>query len=359
MRTGLKLSGVVVALVVLGMVMAYLAGVFESKIPVDVSRTVSPGENGNTFTVEAVTEPLVEQVAGTFRAKVETVISPLITATITSIAVWPGDEVQQGDLLVELDSRELRARADQAHQADIAAKAALLQTEQDFQRVKRILDADPGAISRAEIDRARAALETAQAELARAQRQEDEAQAGLSHSTIKAPISGRIVERHGDPGDTGKQGVPLLRMYHPGGIRLEAFVRESVASRLKKGQNLLVSADSLRQELEAVVDEIVPSADPGSRSFLVKANIPAHPGLYPGMFGRLFIPVGETERIYVPAGAITRIGQLDYVIVATDQGPARRYVRLGLHSRDGYVEVISGLAAGERIVLTGATGDRW
>jgi hypothetical protein len=108
-----------------------------------------------------------------------------------------------------------------------------------------------------------------------------------------------------------------------------------------------------------VVDEIVPSADPGSRSFLVKTNVPTYPGLYPGMFGRLFIPVGETKRIYVPVGAVTQVGQLDYVIVTTDQGPARRYVRLGSHSRDGFLEVISGLAAGEKIVLTGATGDRW
>ena len=320
MKTAVRLSGIVTALMVLAIVMMYLAGVFESKIPLDAGVSGSAEYGGNAFTVEAVTESLVEQAAGTFRAKVETVISPLITAAITSIAVWPGDEVQQGDILVELDSRELRARLDQAHQAVVAARASLAQAEQDFHRLQRIVSVDAGAVSGADIDRTRAMLETAQAELTRTERQEDEAKTALTYSTIKAPISGRIVERHADPGDTAKQGVPLLRMYHPGGMRLEAFVRESTASLLKKGKNLTVRADALDQDLEAVVDEIVPSADPGSRSFLVKANVPTHTGLYPGMFGRLLIPIGETERIYVPAGSVIQVGQLDYVTVITEQG---------------------------------------
>ena len=52
-------------------------------------------------------------------------------------------------------------------------------------------------------------------------------------------------------------------------------------------------------------------------------------GLYPGMFGRLMIPIGQVERIIIPADAVTRVGQLDFVIVKTSQGPVRRYVRLG------------------------------
>ena len=92
--------------------MAYLAGFFDEKIPIDFSQVVPASDTGRAFTVKVTKEPLMEQAAGTLRAKVETVVSSLITARISSIAVWAGDEVQAGQVLVTLDSRELEARAE-------------------------------------------------------------------------------------------------------------------------------------------------------------------------------------------------------------------------------------------------------
>jgi multidrug efflux pump subunit AcrA (membrane-fusion protein) len=132
---------------------------------------------------------------------------------------------------------------------------------------------------------------------------------------------------------------------------LEASVRESIASTLSKDTALTVRVDALEQNFPAAVDEIVPSADPGSRSFLVKAALPSDPDLYPGMFGRLLIPVGTAERIYVPARAVTEVGQLTSLLVKTEQGPQRRYVRLGLRSAQNHVEVLSGIAPGETVLV--------
>lgn len=351
MKAVLKIIGTVCALVLLGGVMAYLAGFFETKIPVDFSGVVPSTDSSQVFTVDITAEPLIEQAAGTVRAKVETVISPVITATISSIAVWSGDEVKEGDVLVKLDSRELRARVDQAHQAVVAAGARLAQFEKDSKRVQRIYKADPGAVSKAELDRIQAVLITARAELIRLRRQEDEAKTALSYSELTAPITGRIVERYADPGDTARQGEALLRMYDPDTLRLEASVRESIASKLVKKQSLIAEIDALNKQYTAVVDEIVPSADPGSRSFLVKVSLTGGSGLYPGMFGRLLIPIGQIEKIYIPAGAVTHVGQLDFIIVKTEQGPVRRYVRLGERRSDDRIEVISGLSPGEQILF--------
>ena len=349
MKAALKILGIIFALVLLGGVMAYLAGFFDEKIPLDFSRVVPATATGRAFTVKVTTEPLIEQAAGTLRAKVETVISPLITARISSIAVWAGDEVKAGQLLATLDSRELEARLDQVHQGVVAARARLLQSERDLARVKRIIRADPGAVSKAERDRVQTALSTAQAELMRLKRQEDEAATALSFSKLAAPISGRIVERLADPGDTAIQGQPLLRMYDPATLRLEANVRESVASKLTKDQHLTVEMDALNKKYSVVVDEIVPLADPGSRTFLVKVGLPNGTGLYPGMFGRLLIPIGEVEKMYIPGEAVTHVGQLDFVVVKTEQGAVRRYVRLGESGRDDHIEVISGLTVGETV----------
>jgi len=196
-----------------------------------------------------------------------------------------------------------------------------------------------------------ASVRTARAQLLAVQRQEDEAKTTLSYSTLTAPISGRVVERYADPGDTARQGEALLRMYDPDTLRLEASVRESVASKLARGQSLMVRVDALDKEFQVEVDEIVPSADPGSRSFLVKVGLRDSSGLYPGMFGRLLIPIGQTQKIYIPLKAVTQVGQLHFVIVKTEKGDVRRYVRLGARADSDRVQVISGLIAGEKILV--------
>jgi RND family efflux transporter MFP subunit len=351
LKTLFKIIIIVLALGLLGGVMAYLAGYFEPKIPLDFTDVLPSATDGREFTVEITLEPIIEQAPVTARAKVETVISPIITATISSIAVRAGDEVKRGEVLAELDSRELNARVDQAHQAFIAARATLSRVEKDLKRIERIRKADPGAIAKAELDRAQAAMETARAELLRAQRQEDEVKTALSYSQLVAPISGCVVERYADPGDTAQQGQPLLRIYDHHTLRLEANVRESVASKLMKGRRLEAKIDALNTYFPVVVDEIVPSADPGSRSFLVKVSLQDGMGLYPGMFGRLLIPLGRTEAIYIPLEAVTHVGQLDFVTVKTEQGPVRRYVRLGTRRRENQVEVISGLVPGEKLLI--------
>ena len=349
MKVSHKIAGILLALAFLLGVMAFLASFFEPKINVDFTDVVPSVADAREVTVEITKEPLIEQAAGTIRAKVETVISPLITATISSIKVRAGYQVKQGDVLIELDSRELKARVDQTHQTVVAAKAKLAKVERDFKRIQQLFRDD--AVAKAELDRTEAVLRTARAELSRARRREDEARTALSHSTLTAPISGRVVERYADPGDTARQGEPLLRMYGPSIFRLEASVRESVASKLVKGQSLTVKVDALDKEFAATVDEIVPFADPGSRSFIVKARLIDTSGLYPGMFGRLLVPIGETERIYIPPEAVTHVGQLDFVIIKTEQGPIRRYIRLGARDQEDRVEVISGLAPGEEILI--------
>ncbi len=94
MKASLKIVGIVIALGLLAGVMAYLAGFFEEKIPTDFSKVAPAADTGQVIVVKVTSQPLIEQAAGTLRAKVETVISPIITATISSIAVWAGDEVQ-------------------------------------------------------------------------------------------------------------------------------------------------------------------------------------------------------------------------------------------------------------------------
>jgi RND family efflux transporter MFP subunit len=332
-------------------VMGYLAGFFEEKIDPHAGRAPAPGAEVPTYVVRPVMEPLIEQAAGTVRAKTETMISSVVTATISSVNVRAGDDVQQGQVLIKLDTRQMKARVGQTRQAAAAARAQLAQIEQDAARLQRIYQKDPGAVSRAQLERSQSKIRTARAELQRARKMVDEARTGLSYGTLAAPISGRVIARYAEPGDTAGQGQPLLRIYDPTRIRLEAFVRESIAAGMTIDRRFDVTVDALGKTFEGRVEEIVPAAEPGSRSFLVKVGLPSAPGLYPGMFGRLLIPVGETQRRYIPLGAVMQVGQLDFVFVASSQGRVRRFLRLGRTGPADTVEVISGLADGEEVIL--------
>lgn len=343
-----RVLGTLAALGLLGLVMAYLAGFFHEKIDSHPTKVTQQPPEGIIVKVEVVEEPLIEQATGTVQAKNEAVISARIMATIASIPVRAGDTVKTGEPLIILDSRELEARLEQQLQTVTAAQARLSEAESTYNRIKSL--AERGLATKAELDRAEAALRTARAELERARRMAEEAGTALSYSTISAPFPGRVIERFADPGDTATPGTPLMRIYDPENLRLEANVRESLASELNRGRELTVHIDALDQEFSAMVDEIVPSADPGSRSFVVKVMLPAQPNLYPGMFGRLLIPSGTTKRLHIPTQAIARVGQLEFVIVLTDEGAIRRYIRTGIQT-DEHTEVLSGLAPGERVIL--------
>jgi len=102
--------------------------------------------------------------------------------------------------------------------------------------------------------------------------------------------------------------------------------------------------------LSAQIEEIVPAADPGSRSFLVRAILPSDHSLLPGMYARLQVPAGTRSRLLVPLERIASVGQLDIAWVARDGRAERRFVRLGQPTDDGMIEVLAGIEPGERIL---------
>jgi len=98
------------------------------------------------------------------------------------------------------------------------------------------------------------------------------------------------VERMIDPGDLAIPGKPLLMIQTSGALRLEANVREGLISRIVLGNDYQIRIETIGKTVVSKIDEIVPYADPATRTFLIKASLPETPGIYPGMFGRLLIP---------------------------------------------------------------------
>jgi RND family efflux transporter MFP subunit len=157
-----------------------------------------------------------------------------------------------------------------------------------------------------------------------------------------------------EPGDLAVPGQPLLVLDDPRAYRLEALVGESAVGRVRLGQTVPVVVDSLGRPLEGRVAEIIPAADPASRTVTVKLDLPADPGLRSGLFGRARFPAGERQALLVPASALVERGQLTAAYVVDGHDIARlRLVTAGARHADR-VEILSGLEAGERLVVEGA-----
>jgi multidrug efflux pump subunit AcrA (membrane-fusion protein) len=114
---------------------------------------------------------------------------------------------------------------------------------------------------------------------------------------------------------------------------------------------------SSQQSATVKVDEIVPQADARSRTVLVKARLPDATKWIEGQYGRLFVPLSRESKLFVPVNAIQSIGQLDFVeVVSKTGGIERRFVKLATTSPENEIEILSGLEAGERVMLATSTG---
>ncbi len=363
---------------------AWLAGAFHPKLDPGHEQTAARQWSGEpTYEVHEITKDYIEETVGSLKAASRTAISAKVLATIVEITITAGDQVEEGDVLIQLDAKELETRVRQAEQLSAAAVAARKQAEQgvtaanaarkeaelDYNRTKSLrerqvlpqaeLDTATARLDVAKADelRSQQALSQAKAEELRAEQAVDEAKALLSYATIKAPKAGRVVDRLAEEGDMARPGEPLLVLYDAASLRLEAPVQESLAVTLKAGQKMNVHIDALQRDIEATIDEIVPQADAPSRSFLVKAALPRSSDLYEGLFGRLKIPAGKRRHLCLATAAIQKVGQLEFVDVVSDKTIERRFIKTGREGMPGRVEVLSGLEAGERVVLYGPSDD--
>jgi RND family efflux transporter MFP subunit len=301
-------------------------------------------------TVSVAQETITEwhEAVGTVRPQTEARIEAQITAKVRDVHVTPGSQVTKEDLLITLDDRQSISRLDQARQAEVQARAVLKRAQADYDRTRTYYESQ--AATAQDMERAQEALTSARAGIRRAAEVVREARIAVGYTEIRAPEAGEVLQRLVDPGDLALPGKPLLVLRTSGEYRLEAYVREGLIKSIRKGDALQVTIDALEQTVDATVEEILPYADPATRTFLVKAAMPAVSGLYPGMYGKLLIPVRDIKVVMMPRAALRTVGQLELVTVRQPEGWQTRFVKTGLRHGDR-IEVLAGLDGGEILAL--------
>ena len=335
------------ATVALLLMIAWMAGFFDTKVPPGMDPVVQTN-TGEPVAVEARNVTIIEKVPASVEAAQATLVSSRLLARIVAVRVRAGDNVSRGDLLLELENSDIKAQVQQAEAQIRSITARLNEARQNLGRVQELQAG--GVMSIADLDKAQAIHESLVAELSGASQALEEAKTALGYTEITAPFDGRVVDRFAEPGDTAQPGTKLLALYNPLSLRVEAQVREVLALGLETGQTLQVEIPSLQKVVDAVIEERVPAADPGSRSFLVKAGFAFDKSLLPGMYARLLVPAGDGKQLLIPADRVVHVGQLDLVWVYQDGQSYRRFVRIGQVLEDGRIEVLSGLKEGELVL---------
>lgn len=311
-------------------------------------------------TVQRTSMPLLHSVAGTVRPETTSTLAANVVGTVVRVAVAEGDRVRKGDVLVQIDAREPRARldrtragGDELERAIEAATANAQLAETTYERYAALHER--GSASRQEYDEANARHTAARAELNRliAKRAEvraatTEAETALDFSSVRAPVDGVVSARLVDPGAQAAPGVPLVTIESEKAVRVDASVPEHVT--VRTGDRATVTARERR--IAARVVRVQPSLDASARSALVKLQL--EEPLRAGTYVKVAFAIGTRDVVTVPLDALVRRGQLTSVFVVAADGVARmRLVTLGA-TGDGQAEVLSGLTAGERIVAAPA-----
>lgn len=343
-----KLIGTFAALFVIIMAVLYMAGSFSDKQIAGLKESQTTNYQGERVTVTLQSIAGTEQVPGSVIAKQNTQISSHVMAQVEQLKVRAGDKVAKGDLLIMLKQDDFKAALAQSSANINAVQASLTQAKK---QLARMIDLNAqGLVSVSELDDAKAKFENLTANLAVAKQQQTQAQVSLNYTRITAPISGVVVERLTEPGDTATPGKPLITLYNPLQLQLEFNVREQQAVKLRVGDSLNVVLPSLDITTPATVSEIVPVADNAARSLLIRLEADAQLGLMPGLYAQLQLPIKSTQGVLIDPRWVHEFGQLNMVYVLENETLVKRFVRLG-SIINNQQHVIAGLEAGDVLAV--------
>ncbi|HTG74263.1 MAG TPA: efflux RND transporter periplasmic adaptor subunit [Terriglobia bacterium] len=344
-----------------------------------------------TVSISTSSVPEFYEAVGTIRSKTTTVISARTMGHVVRVLVSEGDRVRAGQTLAEIDNRDAAVQIRRAEAGESEARESLVVLDKEiaaaesgraaadanrklaastFERYRTLHDRRSVSdqefdevqtrltAATADLDRATAMLESAKARrnqiLARIDQatvEKSSADLSMDYSHVVSPVSGIVTARTIEPGMIAAPGVPLMTVEDDAAYRLEAQVPESVFGVIRKGDPVRIVLEAANKaELQGRVSEIVPSADPATRTTIVKVDLPKASSLRSGLFGRAFLAYGERSIISVPRELVVQHGQLTSVYVLDEKIVRQRLIKLGKSLGDR-VEVVAGLQNGDLLIV--------
>lgn len=285
-------------------------------------------------------QPMVDEIQalGTAKSNESIDIQPRISSLIERILFEEGQLVEQGELLVELENREIVAGVE-------LARASLSESQSLYDRSKSLADTQAISASYLEELFAQVRVDKAQVEAAKAR---------LANTIIRAPFAGRVGLRRVSPGSFVENSTVITTLDDVSKIKLDFSVPEAFLTAVSDGMAILASSLVYPDRVFAgTVASVDTRLDPVSRSVQVRAIIPNPKGLLrPGMFMTVDLQRDRGDVLLAPEQAIVPEGTAQYVFVIANGVAEKRAVILGRRI-PGFVVISSGLTAGESVVTEG------
>lgn len=308
-------------------------------------------------TLQPIAVPVGSEYTGSVEPWTRTTPGTKILGRVERVAVRAGDRVAAGALLASLERRDLDAAVAQARAAVAMAEAQRDNAAAMYRRMTELHGR--GSATAKNLEDATAGHRVAEAAVEQARANLRAAEVTAGYADVRSPVAGVVVEKRVEAGDMAAPGAPMFTVEDLSRVKIAVQVPEGAVIRIARGDRATAWFDALGGATEAVVDRVVPSADRASRTFVVELVVPNADGrLQSGMFARVRFESGVRDALRVPSAAVVRRGQLEGVFVVGDDARARlRWVQLrpAANAEDGR-EVLSGLAAGERIVGQAGSG---
>lgn len=318
--------------------MAFLAALLASPAP----RAAQPAAPAPVTLAEVRLERFVDRVEalGTLRANEMVVLTANVTEQVTALHFDDGKRVQAGALLVELTNAEENAALQEARAAEEEAKA-------QYERVKPL--AAQGSAAKSAYDERLREWEIAKARLAAAQSR-------LEDRLVKAPFAGVVGLRNISIGALVRPGDVITTLDDDSVMKLEFHVPATYLETLRPGLEIVARARAYEdRDFRGQVRSVDSRVDPVTRSVIARAEIPnPDRALRPGMLMSVDLLKKPRDALVIPESAVVPSGRKTFVFRVDEAGgkAQRREVRLGSR-REGEVEVLDGLAAGDRVVSHG------
>lgn len=265
----------------------------------------------------------------------QTTVGAQVAGRVLEVRADSGQRVTKGDLLMRIDARE-------AGEAARAAEAQYKVAKLNYERHQQLKEQK--FVSQAAVDKARADFDAAAAN-------RSAAGASQSHASIVAPMTGIVARRHVEAGDMAMPGTPLFTIYQPGSLRVTASIPQHRLPAMRGVSSARVEFPELGKWVDASAIQVLPTVDVATHVAQVRVSLPALAEAVPGMFARVHFITGRADKLTVPAGAVVRRGEVAAVYVQTaDNRLVLRQLRLGETVGQGEIEVLAGLAAGDKVV---------
>ena len=269
---------------------------------------------------------------------------------LAEVRVNVGDVVKRGQTLATFAPDTMQADLLQSRAAVAEAEATLADAHANAERAKTLQTT--GALSEATINQYLTAERTARARLDAQRAAAQMRQLKLTQTAVLAPDNGVISARSATVGAVLPVGQELFRMIRQGRLEWRAEVASSDMALIKPGVRVTVTPAG-GAPIEGVVRMVAPTVDPQTRNGIVYVDLPAAPSVRAGMFARGEFEIGSSSALTLPQSAVQLRDGFSYVFkVGADSKVTQTKIEIGRRSGDR-VEVLSGLAADTRVVVTG------